>query len=155
YRKSLTAKTWLRDREGMAITHRNIAFVYQLLGEYEKAKDSYWTSLYTWKKLGDETRMAQLYNDLGIIYELILETRGSDSYDVEKNIIYNLHLNALELNKMNQNPKGMGWVYNNIATSYMEKEDFPRALQFLDKSISLKAKANDEEGLATTYNNYG
>lgn len=155
YRKSLTAKTWLKDREGMAITNRNIAFVYQLLEDYEKAKDSYWTSLYTWKKLGDETRMAQLYNDLGIIYELILESKGSDSYEVEKNIIYNLHLNALELNKMNQNQKGMGWVYNNIATSYMEKEDYANALRYLDKSVALKSKIEDKEGLATAFNNYG
>ncbi len=155
YRKSLTAKTWLSDREGMAVTNRNIAFVYQLMKDYEKARDSYWTSLYTWKKLGDESRMAQLYNDLGIIYELILETKGSESYDVEKNIIFNLHLNALELNKMSQNQKGIGWVYNNIATSYMEKKDYTRALYYLDKSIDLKSKVNDEEGLATAYNNYG
>lgn len=155
YKKSLIAKTWLNDREGMAITNRNIAFVYQLMKDYEKAKDSYWTSLYTWKRLGDEARMAQLYNDLGIIYELILESKGSESYAVEKNIIFNLHLNALELNKISQNQKGMGWVYNNIATSYMEKQDYVKALDYLDKSIDLKSKVKDEEGLATAYNNYG
>jgi tetratricopeptide (TPR) repeat protein len=155
YKKSLTAKTWLKDREGMAITNRNIAFVYQLMKDYEKAKDSYWTSLYTWKKLGDKNRMAQLYNDLGIIYELILESKGAANYDVEKNIIYNLHLNALELNKISKNQKGMGWVYNNIATSYMEKKDYVKALYYLDQSIDLKSKVADEEGLATAYNNYG
>lgn len=155
YKKSLTLKTWLNDKEGIAITNRNIAFVYQLMKEYEKAKDSYWTSLYTWKKLGDETRMAQLYNDLGIVYELILESSESESYEVEKNIIYNLHLNALELNRKKQNQKGMGWVYNNIATSYLERGDYLKALENLNKSLALKLKLNDEEGLATTYNNLG
>lgn len=155
YKKSLTLKTWLNDKEGIAITNRNIAFVYQLMKDYEKAKDSYWTSLYTWKKLGDETRMAQLYNDLGIVYELILESSESVSYEVEKNIIYNLHLNALELNRKKQNQKGMGWVYNNIATSYLERKDYVKALENLDKSLTLKLKLSDEEGLATTYNNLG
>lgn len=155
YKKSLTLKTWLKDKEGMAITNRNIAFVYQLMKDYEKAKDSYWTSLYTWKNLGDEIRMAQLYNDLGIVYELILEKNGSENYLVEKNIIYNLHLNALELNKKRKNQKGMGWVYNNIATSYIERGDFAKALENLELSLELKLRLNDNEGLATTFNNFG
>lgn len=155
YKKSLTLKTWLKDKEGMAITNRNIAFVYQLMKDYEKAKDSYWTSLYTWKNLGDEIRTAQLYNDLGIVYELILEKDGSENYLVEKNIIYNLHLNALELNKKRKNQIGMGWVYNNIATSYIERGDFAKALENLELSLELKLRLNDNEGLATTFNNFG
>lgn len=155
YKRSLRLKTWLKDKEGMAITNRNIAFVYQLMEDYEKARDSYWTSLYIWKNIGNEIRMAQLYNDLGIVYELILEKEGSENYDVEKNIIYNLHLNALELNKKRKNQKGIGWVLNNIATSYIERGDFDKALEKLKQSLELKLRLKDDEGLATTYNNFG
>src|SRR5690606_34371663 len=97
YQKSLTAKTLLRDKQGMAITNRNMAFVFQLKEDYERAKDSYWTSLYTWKTLGNEERMAQLYNDLGIIYDLMSQDDNNIENGIEKNIIYNLHKNSLEL----------------------------------------------------------
>src|SRR5690606_24983333 len=87
YQKSLTAKTLLGDKEGMAITNRNMAYVLQLKGEYQKAKDSYWTSLYTWKALKNEDRMAQIYNDLGIVYDLIAKENNDAvvNDEIEKN----------------------------------------------------------------------
>ena len=155
YQKSLTAKTLLRDKEGMAVTNRNMAFVYQLKEDYERAKDSYWTSLYIWKTLKDEERMAQLYNDLGIIYDLILDKNLSSNYEVEKNIIYNLHLNSLEISQKIHNSKGIGYAYNNIATSLVEKKEYEKALSYLQQSVDLKSSVEDTEGLATTYNNIG
>lgn len=155
YQRALTAKTLVRDRSGIAVTNRNMAFVYQLLGDYEKAKDSYWTSLYTWKALKNEERMAQLYNDLGVVYDLYLDNNEAVNYNVEKNIIYNLHLNSLELNKRIHNQRGVGWAFNNIGISLVEKREFEDALTYFMQALKLKKSINDQEGLGATYNNIG
>lgn len=155
YQKSLTAKTLLRDKEGMAITNRNMAFVYQLMEEYQKAKDSYWTALYTWKTLGQEERMAQIYNDLGIVYELMADQESLTEDEIEQNIISNLYSNALELYQKTGNIKGMGWTYNNIAASLIERREYEEAFSYLEEALRLKGLAEDQEGLTTTYNNIG
>lgn len=155
YQKRLTLATLLKDKVRMAVTNRNMAFTYQLMEDYEKAKDSYWTSLYIWKTLKDEVRMAQLYNDLGIVYDLFLDNNNAPSYIAEKNIIYNLHLNSLELNKKLDNQKGVGWAFNNIGVSLLEKEDYDSALVYFNRALSLKEEIGDYEGLGATYNNLG
>lgn len=157
YQKSLTAKTLLGDKEGMAITNRNMAYVLQLKGEYQKAKDSYWTSLYTWKALKNEDRMAQIYNDLGIVYDLIAKENNDAvvNDEIEKNIIFNLYKNSLELYQKVNNQKGIGWAYNNIAILLIEKEKYEEALGYLNKTMALKGRSQDQEGLTRTYNHIG
>lgn len=83
YLSSLQLAVANDDIEKAATLYRNIALAYQYKEDYENAAINFWHSFQLWDTIGDESRIGQLYNDLGVVYALAHDFLPAEDFDVE------------------------------------------------------------------------
>jgi len=164
------------------ITEGNICFN---RGDFPAAEENYTRALALAKELGNQGKIAQVLNNLGIVcwkegkYSQSLEylsealkirEQVGDDEDIAQTyenigiVYYSLgeyetaleHFgNALQLWRKLENPSRIANTLNNIGALYRETGDLQKALEYLQKSLEYKRKIGDRGTLASTLGNIG
>lgn len=122
----------------LAVYHRDI-------GEYDKARTYYTSSLNGAIATRDTQLLTAVYSSLGRLY------RKLSVYDTAK-IYYNKSLDiALELNNL----KNISGSYNNLGNIYHIEGSLEKALEYYIKSKNAKETINYPKGICIAYHNIG
>ncbi|NNM93943.1 MAG: tetratricopeptide repeat protein, partial [Bacteroidia bacterium] len=95
------------------------------------------------QELGDKNGMANVYNNIGLLYE--------DQSDFPTALDY--LFTALDLWNGMGDKKGTARSYNNIGIIYEQQKDYKGALGYYLKSLGLWTELNDKAEMANLYNN--
>jgi len=164
------------------ITEGNICFN---RGDFPAAEENYARALALAKELGNQGKIAQVLNNLGIVcwkegkYSQSLEylsealkirEQVGDDEDIAQTyenigiVYYSIgeyetaleHFgNALQLWRKLENPSRIAGTLNNIGALYRETGNYEKALEYLQKSLEYKRKIGDRGTLASTLGNIG
>jgi signal transduction histidine kinase len=97
------------------------------------------------KKINFAKGLAQVYNDLGIIY-----------YDLELyDSSINLYNEALKIRRQLDDDLGVARLFNKIGIIYQRQGDFSKSLYYQQNALSLFEKTNDLLGTSYALNNIG
>lgn len=174
----------ITPEENIGWTLSNLANIYYLANDYNKALDNYSKALNEYEKLGDSNGRARVLVNLGSIYrdmgdiQKALESLDAASHliakdDPETGIIIlvnwamvlqvsgNLalaeekYLQALHnLNKFKA-PRLLAQALGNIATLYIAKGDPIEAIEYLLRDLAIHQQLGDLVGQGETLNNLG
>jgi serine phosphatase RsbU (regulator of sigma subunit) len=145
YFKALKIFEKLNDKIKIIDCNRNIAWIYLNQKNYEKAIESFTTSLSLNMELNRKKAISVNYSDIGIAYTYL--------GDYEKSI--ENHLNSLEIAEEMGNKKGMLSSYNNIGLNYEEQGNLEKALDFFFKSLTISLEIGSKLQIAVSYYNIG
>lgn len=106
------------DIQKGAALYRNIALAYQHRGDYREAALNFWHSLQLWSSLGDNARIAQLHNDLGVVYALAHDFVALAHFNVENSFALAFFETALDRRIAQDASVGIQQAEYNIATLY-------------------------------------
>ncbi len=131
--------------KGVANSYRQIAIVYYIKGEYDKAISNFKQSLKTWKEAGDVSGVGRAHNNIGIIYFNI----GQYDKALEN------YLKASEILSQINDIDGVARANNNIANLYNNQGNYTLALEYSFKSLNIHEELNNENLISTTLYNIG
>ncbi len=133
------------DQAQEAVTLNNIAFVYDSLGEKQKALDYYNQSLPLTRQVGDQAGEARTLNNIGLVYDSLGEKQKALDY-------YN---QSLPLTRQVGDQAQEAVTLNNIGRVYDSLGKKQKALDYYNQSLPLRRQVGDQVGEAVTLNNIG
>ncbi|HWK05118.1 MAG TPA: histidine kinase dimerization/phosphoacceptor domain -containing protein [Puia sp.] len=145
--------------DGVAYSCLQIAQTYKEIGadkmmrEYlaqgvDYSKRAY--SLYEYEQ--DTAEMAESLNEAGIIYHDLAQGKRDHRYYDSAFLCYTRALELIE--RSGKGTNFLGRLYNNTSQIYAEgKKDYPGALQYVQKAITLNEKTNNVKSLSFNYSN--
>jgi signal transduction histidine kinase len=141
YTQSYHLSNTKKDSSGMAVALHNIATVFKELGQYERALDYLRLTQKISDAIHDYEGKAYNYNEIGDIY------RRKGLYDSALNALkFSLKVTrGLKLNVNDLEPE----VLNNIAKTYLGKNDLSASLAYYDSTALQFKKTDNEYGLAS------
>ena len=126
----------------------NLGNSYQSLALFKKASDMYYGALKIIKdnqSQNTERLRAEVYINLGIIYlEQNLYVKSLEIYHEAKK----------SLEKQGLKPQ-LAALYNNMSAAYIETEDYEKASEYLELSLSISQELNNEIGEAICIDGFG
>ncbi|MGB1242527.1 MAG: CHAT domain-containing protein [Chitinophagales bacterium] len=98
----------------------------------------------------NHSNMAEVYNQLGYLYSVILK-------DIEKGIMYDEKCLAIRLKVDGENKAAIAYSYNNLGYSYGEIEDYHRQFLYYQKALNIRTEIYQKphDDIAESYNNLG
>ena len=147
------------DSISMAGVLNNIALLFYNQGESESALQYYQKSLKLLEALGDKYGLAKVYNGMGYVY--------SYKHNYDKTLEY--YNKSLVLREELGDKRGLSVALNNIGFLYemqgdsvgaidketAKKMGLKKASGYYQKGLVLAEDANDNNGVATAFNNIG
>ncbi len=138
------------DTEGLdkSAIYSSIGMLYKRKGDYEKALETYFEGIaYDEETANEYGKFIKLLNAANVYYEL---------EEIDKSVDYQLQAIAISETTDNENIKySKGTILNNIAVNYTTKNNFNKALEYLEQSLAFNIKSENKKELARTYNNIG
>lgn len=140
------------DSALLSVVYGNQGSIYYYQRNMEEALANYLKSLQTMGKPGatwsdrEQLRCANLYNNIGIIYD---ETKKYDSAER----YYSEALGLTE--KLDHAHEARANILNNIGTLHVDRGDVDEAYSYYLQAMELRKKNNNKLGLARSYNNLG
>lgn len=133
---------------GVNSARANIGNTYYYMGNLDKALDYYKKAIEDYKKIKDvkpetEGKLANLYNNLGIIYA------SKNDYLYGK-IYFDLALNIWHKQK---DTISIAYIFNNYASVYMEQNKTDSAFHYFNKALAIKLKHGNQSDAVDAYNN--
>jgi predicted ATPase len=123
-----------------------IGHIYIKKGKYEDAKNVYRDAFSIYSKFQDMPKdLAQIYNELGVIYY--------QTDDFEKAFEY--HEKSLQIRMKIDDKLGISSSYNNIGNVWYSKGYFEKALDYYEKSLHILEAIGDVAGVASSLGNIG
>ncbi len=171
--------------KGVANSYRQIAIVYYIKGEYDKAIENFELSLKTWKDAGDERGVGRAHNNIGIIYfnigkydkalenylkasKILTQINDIDGVARANNNIANLYnyqgnlplaleysFKSLEIHEELKNEKEISTTLYNIGSIYEAQRYHPKALEYFEKALTISEKLDNKKEMADIYDNIG
>lgn len=141
YKQSVALLEATDDRNYLSAVYGNMGDVYRLRSNFPKAIECLTKCLQMAEETGDRNRAADAYVSLSTIY---YEASGGNAKMLE------LLEKAKAIYEALSNERGMALVYGNMATLYLDREDYDKALVFTEKSLALQEKMGNEHGAATS-----
>ncbi|NSW46610.1 MAG: tetratricopeptide repeat protein [Bacteroidales bacterium] len=137
YNKSLihAVKNRLKKQEATSLLY--IGFVFEDIGNFEKAIAYYSTALKKYEKINDQIGLSRCYNNLGIVYSYLGYNKVAMSY-------FNI---ALQLFKKQKDINGISNCLTNIGLIYSDEGNYENALKYLETSLSLFKEMKDQVGM--------
>lgn len=133
------------DSLNISFTLNNIGLIYNSLKQVDKSIAYFSQVIEIKKEYNDLQSLGATYQNLGASYYLIKNYRKSiDTYK-----------EGLTLFEPGENRLTESSLETNMATSYMNLEQYDSAQYYYDKAIATKLEIGDSIGLASTYGNYG
>ncbi|MEI6577672.1 MAG: tetratricopeptide repeat protein [Bacteroidota bacterium] len=131
-----------KTESGMII-QRELAGIYQSLGQYDSSLLFSDHALSISRFLDESLNTGQIYTDMGTTYFYMGKfSEALNCYEKAKEML-------LELNDSVQIAK----LYNNMASTYKQISYYDKATYYFLESAKLKEALADTDGLAATYNN--
>ncbi len=141
YERSIALLEAANDRNYLAAVYGNMGDVYRLRSDFPKAIECLTKCLQLAEGTGDRKKAADAYVSLATIY---YEEPGGNAKMLE------LLEKAQAIYEDLKNERGLALVYGNMATLYLDREDYEPALAFTEKSLALQEKMGNDHGAATT-----
>ncbi|WP_341902387.1 tetratricopeptide repeat protein [Fluviicola taffensis] len=138
----ISNKTDLREK---AILFNNLGVCYYQLGEFKKGIDQYTHSLILYRKLGNDTLIAESLLNLGLAYKDI------GSFDRATKTI----LNAAAIFERIKNEKALSSAWNAIGNIQRKIGNFNKSLEYHHKALKIRQQIHYLKGIADSYNNIG
>ncbi|MGI2336809.1 MAG: tetratricopeptide repeat protein [Dehalogenimonas sp.] len=135
----------LNDNESLSAIYANLANIYQIRGELDKALDRSEKSLSLLRELGNTSSEAAILGNMGIIHRL----KGQPDKAMEK-----LSL-SLELCQKIGNKKGEGNALSNIGNVFQTKADLNKALEYYGIALKIHEELGNREGEANNLGSIG
>ncbi|PLX01782.1 MAG: hypothetical protein C0594_12600 [Marinilabiliales bacterium] len=146
HQKSEEIRLEIHDSLGLArLTYPNMSGILSNQGNYLKALEYILKALSYWELKNDKDKIANSYDQIGVIHEKRLDFRLALQY----------YLKALSLRKEAEDKLELSYSYNNIGVAYIQLAQLDSARRFLEKSLVLKEELFDSIGMASTYLNLG
>jgi len=142
YSRCLNIAKEIGERNAEASMLNDIANIFQIIGEYDKALKYYEESL---KLQNDEREKAATYNNIAVLYS----TKG----DFNKSIEY--RKKAIEICERYGDYHGLARALINLGETYRRIKDFANAKTYLFKGLNLIKKINDKNWEAMAYMSLG
>lgn len=134
YLTSLDLKLETGHDSGLALSFRNIALTYQAIGDHRNAALNFWQSYYLYELLDDNSGMAKLLNDLGIVYDLAHDFVDLAEFDVENSYALSYYSQSIALNESFDNLGGVLQTEKNVESFYST---------YLDKDMLTTSRTGD------------
>ena len=133
------------DSKSQARMLTNYGFVYDALGEKEKALGYYAEALPLFRQVGDRSGEATTLNNIGLVYSALGEMEKALGYYEE----------ALPLFRQVGDRSGEATTLNNIGGVYGALGEKEKALGYYAEALPLRRQVGDRSGEATTLTNIG
>lgn len=134
-----------RDLREKAILYNNLGVCYSQSGEFKKGIDYYSTSVTIYRKLRNDTLIAESLLNLGIAYKDI------GAFDRSMKSI----LDAAFIFEKNHSIKELSSAWNTIGNIQRKSGNLNKALEYHQKALFLRKQINYTKGIADSYNNIG
>lgn len=135
-----------------ADTRIKMGTLYLQLKNYEKSIQCQEEALFILEKADKRTPKTELVKRKLKVYNNIAAVFISQS-DYEMALVY--FRNALELNKIIQDPDYESSLLNNIGICHLEQNELDLASHYFQKSFKIRKQEGDEQGQAQVLNNLG
>ncbi len=146
YQKSMAIETLLNNKKGMALSLINLGNINYYRRDFKQALDHFYRAMLFFKEAGDADGEAKAFNNLSIIYWKWNKPQKALKYLHKAETIY-LHNNGY---------RGLSRIYLNSAEIYSKVfKRYKKAMEYYQKSLKLKKKLDDKEGIALLYNDIG
>jgi signal transduction histidine kinase len=145
YFKSLTIRTQLKDKDGIASNWSNIGGVYQRQHVLDTAMVYYLKALQFYESTKNEKYIDFVKNNIAVLYE--------DMHNFPKAI--QMYKEVADYRRKTGQNLQLAMVYNNLGNVYKKMKAFPDSEKSFKESIVLSAKEGDSLILGNTYNNLG
>jgi serine phosphatase RsbU (regulator of sigma subunit)/Tfp pilus assembly protein PilF len=145
--KKLRNKTPLNNfyLKSLADSKNNLGFIYERMGNMQKALEQYSNSLTIQKRIGNKKEIATTLNSIGYIYE--------HQGDIPQALEY--YSQSLKIREEIGNKKEIAVSLNNIGVIYSEQDESIKAIEYFKKSLKIREEVGDKKGIATSLNNIG
>jgi tetratricopeptide (TPR) repeat protein/predicted regulator of Ras-like GTPase activity (Roadblock/LC7/MglB family) len=137
YKKAIELES---NKQNKIELYESLGDIYYLIRDYSKSTSSYSEG----QKLAEGNKKAELMAKVGGLLE------RSGKYDESLKFCEN----ALELVK-DQNSKEEALALQNIGNVLLFKKDYSEALEYYEKSLQIREKIGDEQGIGACHNNIG
>ncbi|WP_416866760.1 MAG: tetratricopeptide repeat protein [Imperialibacter sp.] len=128
YLQSLVLREQLGDSSGIALIHGNLGNLYRTTKDYESAEKHLLKALELNISFGDTSRFLTDYLNLGVLSHNMNKLDKAREYD-EKGIFFAEKMNDLQ---------SLSIILGNYAMIFADQGDFPKALDYLGRSLKLK-----------------
>ncbi len=140
--KALTLADKIDFTEGIGFSYMAIGNVYCYYREFPQALESYQKSLLYFERIKKSYRLAQVYNNMGLMYY---------EFDTEKAIFY--LQKALDIYIESKELGAGGEIYTMFGKIYNDTRQFDKAIEVLTKSLQIAVDAGDYESAAIACTN--
>ena len=146
---ALEYSTEIDYKKGIANSLSNLGIISLYDNDNTKAILYLTKALNEYKEMNDTSNITKLYINLSAIYY--------NSRETDKSIEYaEIALDRLEkYNFENDKELAKSTLFNNLALCFIDKEEFVKALSYMNKTIEIKKKGDNKGGLAVSYGNLG
>ena len=141
--RSDAGKWKMKKTYGQAIN--NIGYVYDELGNTQKALEYYTQGLQLREAAGDLHGIAESLNNIAITYDRHGDIPNALSF----------HFRGLKIQEQIHDKPGIALSYNNIAQIYEYQGDIDTALLYYRKGLSISEEIKDQSRSGTCLNNIG
>ncbi len=135
----------LGDQRGVAATFSKIGWVYNYLGDYEKAQQVDLESLSQYEKLGDERGIASSLNELGQV--LYSQDKFQESADI--------YQKAYDLNKKLGRPEWVAVAAQGIGFAYLQLGMREKALEIQNEALKIRRELGSPIDIGISLNARG
>lgn len=137
------------DDEGNEVekakTVNNIAYLYELSGNYDMALKNYRLALEVFEKFDDKKATSYALNNIGALY------REIDNYEMA----HEYYRKSLEIKKQIGDTASWATTYNNFGVLYVQQQKYDLALEAYEKALMIAQKYDDIKNIGRTTNNMG
>lgn len=129
------------DGSGQADALRRMAFLYNTEGDYPQAEKYYLLAESIAKKSGDEVLLAKIYSGLSGLYRLMGIYERSIQFGLE----------AMGIQERIKDWQGLGYTLDRLGVVYKLMEDYPLALGYFHRTLSLREAQPDSKSKDIAY----
>ncbi len=123
----------------------NWGYYYHRRGDYPRATEHFSRSLHLAEQVGSAFRIMSAYSSLANILTLVGDYAGA----------MGMYLASLNVPGRDRWPGHIALMLHNMATVHMKMEDWPNAVDYLRRSVSMFEEADNRINLAGAYMNLG
>src|SRR6266404_6304748 len=185
YEQALQLYRGIGDRGSEGSTLNNVGFVYQSLGDNQKALEYYNQALPVLRDAGDRSGEARTLSNIGLIHSnlgdrqkalefynrAMLASKSAGDRNGEASTLDNIgvlyaaidekqkaldyHNQALPLRRALGDRSGEAGTLNNIGSVYLSLGEHQKALEYCNQALSIIRAVGDRRGEANTLHNIG
>ncbi|MDZ7694097.1 MAG: tetratricopeptide repeat protein [Balneolaceae bacterium] len=143
--KALQLAQQLDYKEGIAGSHGELGYAYNVKGEFERAINHFEEGIQLSRAIGDSLGLVSNINDVGNTYKSQNEYgRALEYYFQSLNICQQMGLD-----------RGVSVSLANIGLCYFEMMEHDQALEYYQKALKINQRLDNKTSLAINYNNIG